>query len=154
MELKGDVFSMDAKRRILIVSFFDCTHPGKSIESSGSVFDGVLPLSLKAAMVLPSTHRWRSELRKQSPIKNKDSWEAALLPGLLCFILDTSWVKSREIAIEILFFPSSKKLSFASVRCLQCRGELYPSIISHNRNGGLAVWGGVATDKGGDAITS
>jgi len=25
MELKGDVFSMDGKRRILIVSFFDCT---------------------------------------------------------------------------------------------------------------------------------
>src|ERR1700722_2622596 len=47
------------------------------------------------------------------PIKNKDSWEAALLPGFLCFILDTSWVKSREIMIEILFFPSSEKLSFA-----------------------------------------
>jgi len=25
MELKGDIFSMDGKRRILIVSFFDCT---------------------------------------------------------------------------------------------------------------------------------
>jgi hypothetical protein len=25
MELKGDFFSMDGKRRILIVSFFDCT---------------------------------------------------------------------------------------------------------------------------------
>jgi hypothetical protein len=40
MELKGDVFSMDGKRRILIVSFFDSKliaprfHPGKSIEDS------------------------------------------------------------------------------------------------------------------------
>jgi hypothetical protein len=25
MELKGDFFSMDGKRRILLVSFFDCT---------------------------------------------------------------------------------------------------------------------------------
>jgi hypothetical protein len=25
MELKGDIFSMDGKRRILIVSFFNCT---------------------------------------------------------------------------------------------------------------------------------
>jgi hypothetical protein len=33
MELKGDVFSMDGKRRILIVSFIAPRfHPGKSIE--------------------------------------------------------------------------------------------------------------------------
>lgn len=43
MELKGDVFSMDGKRRILIVSFLDCTQ-GKAGSLQGTkVFDGVLP---------------------------------------------------------------------------------------------------------------
>ena len=45
MELKGDVFSMDGKRRILIVSFFDCTQVSsrKKHRRFRSVFDGVLP---------------------------------------------------------------------------------------------------------------
>ena len=48
MELKGDVFSMDGKRRILIiVSFFDCTQVSfrkKHRKADlGSVFDDVLP---------------------------------------------------------------------------------------------------------------
>jgi hypothetical protein len=50
-------------------------------------------------------------------IKNLCSWEAALLPGFLCFILDTSWVKWKEITIEILFFPSSEKI-FLCLRAL------------------------------------
>ena len=35
MELKGDVFSMDGKRRILIVSFFDCTQVSSRKASKG-----------------------------------------------------------------------------------------------------------------------
>jgi hypothetical protein len=31
--------------------------------------------------------------QKAEPHQNLCSWEAALLPGFLCFILDTFWVK-------------------------------------------------------------
>jgi hypothetical protein len=102
MELKGDVFCMDGKRRILIVIFLDCTQvssrkkhgkAGRTQEASKD--DGSLPRSLRG---VPST-------------KNR---EAALLPDFLCFILDATWIQPREITIEMLFFPSiSKKLSFA-----------------------------------------
>jgi hypothetical protein len=46
MELKGDVFSMDGKRWILIVSCFDCTQVSsrkKHRKDSGSDFDGIMP---------------------------------------------------------------------------------------------------------------
>ena len=81
------------------------------------------------------------------PIKNKDSWEAALLPGFLCFILDTSWVKSREIMIEILFFPSSEK----TFLCLCVAFNVGENFIHPSYHITESLLRGVATDKG-DAI--
>src|SRR6267378_4693605 len=93
----------------------------------------------------PSLRRGRSEL-KAEPHQNKDSWEAALLPGFLCFILDTSWVKSREITIEILCFPSSEK-TFLCLHALPLM-FIHPSYhITESLLRGRS--GGVATDKGG-----
>jgi hypothetical protein len=74
------------KTRILIVIFSEVSSRKKLL----MVF---CLLKSESGDVLPSTRRWRSELRKQNF-------------GFLC---DASWVKSREITIEILFFPSSEK---------------------------------------------
>src|SRR5882762_2876258 len=106
MELKGDVFSMDGKRRILIINFFNCTQVSsrKKHRKAGRIQEaflrcsGLKPESGDGSAIHP----------------NKDSWEAALLPGFLCFILDTSWVKSREITIEILFFLVRLRLGLGS----------------------------------------
>src|SRR6267378_531109 len=65
MELKGDVFSMDGKRRILIVSFFDCTQV-----SSGSVFDGVMPVLCRCYALEPESGDG-SAIQSRTPSKTK-----------------------------------------------------------------------------------
>src|SRR6266481_2931016 len=80
------------------------------------------------------------------PIKNKDSWELCYVPGFLCFILDTSWVKSRELTIEILFFPSSEK-TFLCLRALPLMSGRTLSI--HHIT---SYYGGVAVNMGGTPI--
>jgi hypothetical protein len=66
---KGRCFSMDGKRRILIVSFFDCTQASsrKKHRKAGRIQEAFL-MVLKAAMVLPSTAEPHQKQRFQAAL--------------------------------------------------------------------------------------
>jgi len=133
MELKGDVFSMDGKRRILTVSFFDCTQVSsrKKHRKAGRIQEAFLMVFCLEA--------WKRRWFCHPPVdggQNSPHQKQRFLGG--CFATWFSMLYSRYILGKIEGNYDRDPLlsiiwkNFPLPPCVAFN-ELYPSIISHNR---------------------